>query len=64
MRKALRSPVDGLIEDLASGCGDEQTGYESYAAGLGVLVEIIANHVSRCLNAECVDDDGLQKVIT
>lgn len=64
MRKALRSPVDGLIEDLASGCGDEQTGYESNAAGLGVLVEIIADHVGGCLDAQCVDDDGLQQVIT
>lgn len=64
MRKALGSPVDSLIEDLASGSGDQQTGYESYAAGLCVLVEIIADHVSGCLDAQRIDDDGLQKVIT
>ena len=63
MRKALRTPVDGLIEDLASSSSNQQTGNEGHAASLCVLVQVVANHISRCFDAESVDDDGLQKVI-
>ena len=64
MRKPLRTPIDGLIEDLTRSSSNQQTCNESHAASLGVLVQVIAKHVSRCFDAESVDEDGLQKVIT
>lgn len=59
MRKALRTPVDGLIEDLTSSSSNQQTCNESHAASLRVFVQVIANHISRCFDAKSVDDDGL-----